>query len=399
MTTTWQDRLAVQPYRRAYLGWHGLAWAGATIAYQPLLSFLLPLKIVEIGGRPDPILLSEAVLLSGVTAGLAHLGWGIVSDKFVARGGGRRLLILAGLVGTLFSYSVLALASTPAELLAALFGFQLVLNLLLSALVATAADEVPAHDKGLLGGVLCISAPAGALASVVATLPGMSVNRGLFWIAIMIPLLVLPFALQRRHPPQRRVALASATADASTELHGFVSLWFMRFVLQIASKTVFFFLVYYFAETVGQVRPAAIAQMTVAAAFIAAPAALFLGRMSDRHSSHRVMLLANIAAMAAGLVIMAVQNHWMVAVAGYLTFACSAAICLALHAGYSMLCLPAGLASGKGLGLLNLTNTLPAAVVAVLGTAIVPQHGYRALCWILAGAVILAGSGLVARKP
>lgn len=399
MTQGWQDNPAGQPYRRTYLGWHGLAWAGATIPYQPLLSFLLPLKIVEIGGRPDPILLSETVLLSGVTAGLAHLGWGIVSDSIVARGGGRRPLILTGVVGTLFSYALLAIASTRVELLSALFCFQLVLNLLLSGLVATAADEVPSHDKGLLGGVLCVSAPAGALASVIATLPGMSVNRGLFWIAVTIPLFVLPYALQQRYPLQRKVAQPSAAAVMSSEVQVFVSLWFVRFVLQTASKTVFFFLVYYFDETVGQVRPAAIAQMTLVAAVIAAPAALFLGRMSDRRSRHRVMLLVNIAAMAAGLVIMAVQNHWMVAVAGYLTFACSAAICLALHAGYSMLCLPAGLASGKGLGLLNLTNTLPAVVVAVLGTAIVPQHGYRALCWILAGAIILAGSGLIARKP
>ncbi|WP_426291429.1 hypothetical protein [Sphingomonas sp. TWP1-3-1] len=399
MTKAWQGCDAVHPYRRAYLGWHGLAWAGATIAYQPFLSFLLPLKIIGIGGHPDPILLSKAVLLGGVTAGFANLGWGLVGDRVVARGGGRRWLILAGLVGVLLSYVMLALASTPTGLLLALFGFQLVLNLLLSALVATAADEVPVHDKGLLGGVLCIGAPAGALVSVVTTLPGMSVERGLLWIAAMITILVLPYALQQRYPVQRGPQQSPTTVGEPAEAQSFMLLWLVRLLLQIASKAVFFFLIYYFAETVGQVLPAAIAQLTLIAALIAPPAALFLGRVSDQYGCHRVVLLAMIAVMASGLVIMAIQSDLVSAVLGYLVFASSAAISLSLHSGYSMLRLPVGLASGKGLGLLNLANTLPAVAVAALGTAIVPQHGYRTLCWILAGAVVVAGSFLIPRKP
>ena len=398
MTDRRQHGGEAQPYNRAYLGWHGLAWAGATMAYQPFLSFLLPLRVVAIGGRPDPILLSAAVLLGGVTAGLANLAWGIVGDRVAAHGGGRRALILIGLAGTLCSYVMLALASSPSALLAALFCFQVVLNLMLSALVATAADEVPAHDKGLLGGVLCIGAPAGAVASVIATLPGISVEDGLFWIGLMVPILILPYALQRRYPLQRGSAQVATATIPPDQAQTFALLWLVRLMLQTASKAVFFFLVFYFAETVGEVHPAAIAKFTLVAALIAAPAALLLGRMSDRYNRHHGILLAMIAAMAGGLVIMAVQSFWVLAVTGYLVFACSAAICLALHSGYTMLHLPAGLESGKGLGLLNLTNTLPAVAVAALGTAIVPQHGYRMLCWILAVAVALAGGALMLRK-
>jgi MFS family permease len=389
---------SVRPYDRRYLGWYGLAWAGATIAYQPFLAFLLPLRIVEIVGRPDPILLSAAVLLGGVTAGLANLGWGILGDQVVARGGGRRPLVLAGLGGTLVSYGMLALASSPTGLLVALFCFQVALNLLLSALVATAADEVPAYDKGLLGGVLCIGAPAGAAAGVMATLPEMSVGRGLFWTALLVPVLVLPYALQRSFPDQRPPTREAAAVEAPRKSHAFVVLWSVRLVLQIASKAMFFFLVYYFADTVGKIRPTVLAQLTLVAAIVAAPAALLLGRLSDRYRRHRTVLLIMIAIMASGLIIMAVQTHWTWALAGYLMFACSAAICLALHAGFAMLQLPSGLASGKALGVLNLTNTLPAVAVAGLGMAIVPQHGYRMLCWILAAAVIVAGSALTSRR-
>lgn len=398
MTKSRRHGGSLRPYGRAYLGWYGLAWAGATIAYQPFLAFLLPLRIVEIGGRPDPILLSAAVLLSGVTAGLTNLGWGILGDHVVARGRARRPLILAGLTGTLFSYGLLSLADSAAELLVALFCFQVALNLLLSALVATAADEVPARDKGLLGGVLCVGAPAGAAASVIATLPEISVERGLFWTALMVPMFVLPYALQRRVPYQRPLADEATGAAPPGQVHAFALLWLVRLVLQIASKAMFFFLVYYFAETVREVPPTVIAQLTLIAAVGAAPAALFLGRLSDRYRCHRTILLVMIAAMAGGLIVMAVQTNWILALVGYLLFACSAAICLALHAGFAMLRLPAGLASGKGLGLLNLTNTLPAFAVAGLGMSIVPQHGYRVLCWILAIAVIAAGGALTCRR-
>ncbi|OWK29949.1 major facilitator superfamily protein [Sphingomonas mucosissima] len=398
MTKEWRHDRTPRPYGRSYLGWYGLAWAGATIAYQPFLSFLLPLRIVEIGGRPDPVLLSAAVLLGGLTAGLANLGWGILGDHVVERGGARRPLILVGLAGTLFSYGMLALADSPAELLIALFCFQIALNLLLSALVAAAADEVPARDKGLLGGVLCVGAPAGAAASVLATLPEISVERSLFCTALIVPIFVLPYALQR-HAPYERLLVQEPSADRAPEqLHAFVLLWFVRLLLQIASKAMFFFLVYYFAETVRQVRPTVLAQLTLIAAVGAAPSALFLGRLSDRYRGHRTILLVMIAAMAGGLIVMAVQTNWILALFGYLIFACSAAVCLALHAGFAMLRLPTGLASGKGLGLLNLTNTLPAVAVAGLGMAIVPQYGYRVLCWVLAAAVIVAGGALTYRR-
>jgi hypothetical protein len=387
-TVPHQLRDADRPYGRAYFGWYGLAWAGGTIAYQPFLSFLLPLKIVEIQGRPDPMLLSAAILLGGVAAGLANLGWGIAGDRAVTRGGSRRSWLAAGIVATLGSYVTLALASSATALLGALLCFQVALNLMLSALVATGADEVLDRDKGLLGGVLCIGAPVGAAASVVATLPGVSPDVGMVCVALLFPLLVLPFAAQNGRPLDRQAVSTSASTPG--QVSSFAVLWAIRLVLQVATKTMFFFLMYYFAETVGSVSAGAVAKLTLVAATLAAPAALVLGRVSDRRENHRMTLLIMICIMVAGLVIMALQRQWTHAVIGYLLFASAAAICLALHAGYSMLELPRGLQSGKGLGLLNLTNTLPAFVVAGLGTAIVPQHGYRALCWILAVAVTSA---------
>lgn len=398
MTSAWQQDRGVRPYERAYLWWYGLAWAGGTIAYQPFLSFLLPLKIAAISGRPDPVMLSTAVLVGGVTAGITNLGWGIVGDHIVASGGRRRVLILGGLAATSATFFLLALSRSAFELLGTLFCFQLALNLLLSALVATAADEVPNHKKGLLGGVLCISAPAGAAASVVVTLPGMSADESMLWIALIVPIFVLPYVLQTRPMAQRGSNQATTIDPRSRTPQAFAILWLLRLVLQTASKAVFFFLIYYFTATVGNVSSSTIAQLTLVAAIVAAPAALLLGRVSDQRHCHRPILLVTIVAMAAGLAIMAIQRDWLLAMTGYLLFACAAAVGLALHAGYTMLRFPAGLTSGKGLGLLNLTNTLPAVLVAGLGTTIVPQHGYRTLFLILALGVLAAGSALLSRR-
>jgi len=94
---------------------------------------------------------------------------------------------------------------------------------------------------------------------------------------------------------------------------------------------------------------------------------------------------------------MAVQAHWLHATLGYVLFASAAGACLPLHTGYTMLRLPAGLGSGMALGLLNLCNTVPTVLVAVLAAVVLPAHGYRTICMFLAALTFL--SGLVLMLP
>src|SRR3546814_3539149 len=69
---------------------------------------------------------------------------------------------------------------------------------------------------------------------------------------------------------------------------------------------------------------------------------------------------------AGGLLVMALFPEWPSAVAGYGLFAIGSAVFLGLHSAYAMQILPSPAHRGRDLGILNLTNTLP----ALLGPAL-----------------------------
>ena len=89
------------------------------------------------------------------------------------------------------------------------------------------------------------------------------------------------------------------------------------------------------------------------------------------------------------------------AIAGYVLFAITAAIFLALHSSQTLRVLPAPQHRARDLGLFNLTNTVPAMVMPWLTVLLVPSFGYSALFVLFAvlsllSAVLLAAS---ARRP
>ena len=381
-----------------YLVRFAFAWAGSTIAYQPLTTFILPIRAAELQGRPDPILLSALIATSGIVAGIAHLGWGRLGDRLVVQGRSRRGGLAAGLIGTCGSYVLMAAADDAMALLASVAVFQIMLNLLLSSLIATAADDVPPSDKGLLGGLLGIGAPAGAVASVVVTSLALSLAEALMFVAVAATILVLPFRSSRT-PSQVGLAPASGDIPSDARGHELALLWTARLILQVASKTFFFFLVYYFAEGTTELLAGTIAQLVLLGAILALPVSIMAGRLSDRHGAHRKALVILATMMSAGLALMAVQTHWTQAVAGYLLFAIASTACLSLHSGLYMLTLTNRVGNGTGLGLLNLANTLPSVLVAALASAVVPSQGYDSLCWILAAAVALAAIILACSPP
>src|SRR5690606_10774343 len=88
------------PQRRSllYLLLYALAYGGVVVAYVPLLSLLLPLKVEEMAMADKVGLLSLTTLCGAVAASLANIAAGMLSDRSVARGRGRRGWVIGGLV-------------------------------------------------------------------------------------------------------------------------------------------------------------------------------------------------------------------------------------------------------------------------------------------------------------
>ncbi len=71
-------------------------------------------------------------------------------------------------------------------------------------------------------------------------------------------------------------------------------------------------------------------------------------------------------------------------------FSCSTAIFLSLNNAYAMQLLPSPARRGRDMGVLNLTNTLPAFVAPGLAMWLVPGRGFGLLLVVLAVALVAA---------
>ena len=371
----------------SFLPLFALANAGAVVAYVPLLTLLLPAKIAALAGAERVEWLGAATIAGAVAASVGNIAFGWASDL----AGTRRRWAAAGLALTIASYALLDFAQSWTGIIAAVVVYQLALNMMLAPLAAWAADEVPDDRKGLLGGLLGAAPPIGGLAGVFATLPGFPAEwMRLALICLLSVSLTAPLLLLRCAD---RPASASPTAGLPRPKlrSDFALLWTARLLVQVAGGVLFAFVLYYFQsqpESPSQSRVAIIAAATL---WIAFPIGLVAGRYSDRIGRRKPFLIAAAAAAAAGLIVMSQQSALAAATAGYALFGCSSAVFLALHSGYAMQLLPSAQRRGRDLGVLNLTNTIPAIVAPLLALAVIPRFGFEPLMALLSFLVVVGG--------
>lgn len=380
----YQQRVADR--NRRFLFLFALANAGGVVAYVPLLTLILPARISELAGDARIEWLSAVAFFGAIGASVGNVLFGWASDVV----GGRRTWTAAGLGLTLASYMLIFVADTEFEIVTAVFLYQIVLNMMLAPMTAWAADRVPDEDKGLLGGMLAAGAPVGALAGVLATASAFT-NDGsrlalvcALILAFVLPLLVV-FAApvvdgQNTTEPQPRSGLRL----------DFGIIWTARLLVQIAGSVLFVFLLYFFQSLPMPATQNQVARISAVTLLIAFPLTLMLGRISDRLGPRKPFLVGSALAGAMGLALMSFGNDLPFAIAGYALFSCATAIFLSLHNVYAMQLLPSPSRRGRDMGLMNLTNTLPAFISPALAMWLVPGRGFGLLLLVLAGALVVA---------
>lgn len=366
------------------------------VAYTPLLTLLLPLRIAALGLEDKVGGLSLAVLAGAVTASIANIAAGALSDRFSRGPGGRRPWVVAGLAATAMAYALVGMADTLLGILAAVAMFQAGLNLMLAPLAALAADEAPDAQKGLLGGLMGAAYPLGALSGVVVMSASSPEARLAVTVAIAA-ILITPFLLIFRDRAAATPPAAHTTAVRAGRARDLAAIWGARLLVQIAGAILFAYLLYYFetVEVAGERLDAdrmavRVAWLSGVVAAVTVPLSILLGRWSDLVRARKPFLQGAALASAVGLVLMALFPDWGVAAWGYGLFATSSAIFLALQSTYAMQLLPSPEHRGRDLGVLNLTNTLPAILGPGLAYATVGAGGFRPLMLLLAGLAVLA---------
>lgn len=382
-----------------FLALYALAAAGGSASYAPFLTVILPLRVTEIAGDDAVRVLSYIAFVGAIAASLSNIAFGWLSDRTRNRTG----WLLGGLVGSCALLIAMRFVETVPELLAAIFVWQMALNMMLNPLSAWAGDCVPDQQKGTLGGLLSLAPGVGALAGALVTIPGLADGKDrLILIAAVVAALVLPVLIWGRPKPMPHLladremsaeptALAEEPVPSAPGSPAVWRMWLARLLVQIAEAALFAFLFLWLSGVDDAVTDNTVATLFAVVLFCSVPVAIFAGRWSDRTGRPILPLVIAIVGCTIGLVFMSAAGSATAGIAGYGVFGVAAAVFLALHTSQTLRVLPQPRHRGRDLGVFNLTNTIPSLIMPGLTLALIPLFGFDALFLVLAGLVAVAG--------
>lgn len=385
-----------------------LAFLGAHLAFMPFLLLLLPRQVERFAPDSATATLSLLLIIGAVTASLAYVAAGHWSDRWLKRAGSRRLPVLAGLVCLTLSYAGLAAADTLAGLVVAVIAFQVALNLMFAPLGALLADYVADARKGLVAAWLALALPASIALSgpLVSLFPADA--PGAFGIVMaLVALCVIPLLLFWPNTPVIPAQAPAVTGGEAERppIADFTRAWLARFLIQCGAALVLFYLYLYLRQIgpAGSPQPAerALAILVTAGGLAGALAAVLLGRWSDRLERRRWPAALSAAAAAAGLFLLAVKPGFDLILGGYALFSAGLTAFLALDSALIAQMLGNSAARGRWLGIMNLTNTLPAIVtptLTLLALQVASTGAITALLLLAAIANLLAAALILGIK-
>ena len=369
-----------------------MAVAGGSVAYVPLLTVLLPVKITALQGFEDVAALARVTFLGAIIASLANIAFGMLSDRSRHRAG----WIAAGLVISTALLIAMDRASSVVELIVLIMAWQVGLNMMLSPLFAWAGDCVPDSQKGLLGGLFAIAPATGAVSASFVTFESfVGIENRLIVVAIIVVSLVTPmlvFGRGRERPELIAPVYESdePTPEQAQSRRAVVRMWIARFLVQIAEAGLFAFALFWLRSLAADTHENTAANIFSVILMVAVPLSLLLGRWSDRTRRPLAPLVLCAAASAVGLIVMSFAFDLPSAIAGYVIFGISATIFLALHSGQTLRVLPRPQHRGRDMGIFNLTNTVPSLVMPWLTLSLVPTFGFASLFVLFAGFALCA---------
>lgn len=396
------------PVKPGFIAAFTLAQIGAYVSFMPLFQVLLPLKAEAIDSAGKAIVLSQVAILGSISASLANLLAGAISDRTTSRFGRRRPWMVIGALGTVASYFLIMIAHSAVQLMAGIVCFQLAFNLLFAALLAVLPDRVPDAQKGRVAAFLSLGHPIGAMAGAILV-GGLLVGEASRYLAIAVVLLVAiaPFALGLNDPPlpqgerppfDWRGFVAGFWINPRAH-PDFALAWASRFMVLVAITLTQSYMLFYLQDALhysdlfpGRRAEQGMAFLTTVATCANVACGMLGGMLSDRLKRRKLFAAGAALGLAAAMLVFSLAPVWPAVVAGFVIFGCAVGCYYAVDIALVSQVLPSQKDAGKDLGVINLANTLPQAMAPILAMWVLgPAHvNYQAL-YLVAAALAAAG--------
>lgn len=370
---------------------YALANAGAFLCFVPLIGLFLPQRAMMLAPDDGVRLISWILLWGAVGSSIANYAAGWLSDRLMRHHGSRLPMVAAGLVATLASFAALAAAATPQALVFAFLLFQICFNLLFAPFNALAADHVGDAMKGRVFGLLSLGLPLAQLAIVAIVSFGirdMAIRllvTGLAATLAIMPLLLLGRAAAG--PPILPSAADPSGAGADNLLgslrRDFRLAWVGRLLVQCTAVATSSYLLVHLAEPAraGDRAESWFGNLALTALVAGLLVGVVIGRWSDRMARRRAFLQSTALLVSVGCGLVGLSQSWVAIAAGYAMFAVGLTGFLTIDGAVVAELVGREGNRGSQLGIMNLTNTLPALIVPALAL-LLDQAGLDVTVWL-----------------
>ncbi len=393
----------VVPGANRFVLLYALANFGALLCFVPLIGLFLPQRAMMLAPDQGVRLISWILLWGAIGSSIANFVAGWVSDRLMSRHGGRLPMVAAGLLATIASFGALAAAATPQALVLAFLLFQICFNLLFSPFNALATDHVPDTMKGRVFGLLSLGLPLAQLAIVAIVALGIrDMPSRLLLIAIAVSVTILPLLIFGRSaagpliPPRDTASIAVGVASRFGNLtRDFALAWSGRLLVQCTAVATSSYLLVHLSDPVraGDRAESWFSALALTALVSGLLVGVVIGRWSDKMARRRVFLQATALLVAFGCALVGVGYSWATTASGYALFAVGLTGFLTIDGAVVAELIGREGDRGAQLGIMNLTNTLPALVVPLLAL-LLDSAGLDVTVWLFlclsAGAIVTA---------
>ncbi|WP_327308679.1 MFS transporter [Streptomyces sp. NBC_01298] len=404
--TSAREETAVPPGGR-WVSALSLANLGVWVGWFGPLQLLLARQAEQLTPDHKASTLALVTGLGAAVSMVANPVFGALSDRTTARAGRRIPWVVAGVTGGAAGLVVLGLAQSLAVVIAGWCLVQLALNAAFAALTAAVPDQVPARQRGLVGGWLGVSQVIGILVgTALATVAG-GITAGYLACAAFSVLAAVPYVLMRRDsvlaPAARPVFrwrgfLAGFWIDPRRH-PDFGWAWLTRFLMNLSYSISTMYLLYYLTDAVHYRGDAdtGVLILTALNALTLLSTVVISGIRSDRSGRRKSYVIRSGLVIAAATLLLAVWQTWTGAVVASLVLGLGFGVYTAVDFALLTDVLPTAEDRGKDLGVINIANALPQVLAPVIAAPVVTHLGGYTALYALAGALALAGSLLVRR--